>query len=70
MPKPDIRPSLPLDRTWPKVNDPKIDDSGDLGKGKRGHKPRPDSCWSMIQLVHPKVAQPKPSALQPQVCIC
>ena len=39
---------LPPDRTWPKVIDPKVDYSGNLGEGKVGHEPRLDPCWSML----------------------
>ena len=39
---------LPPDRTWHKVNDPKVDCSGDLGEGKVGHEPRLKSCLTML----------------------
>ena len=108
---------LPPDRTRHKVNDPKVDYSVDLGKGRsgtsRGSSPA-GLCWSsthfvqygldepswswtqiwvqarmpdyslkldskvqcytrgskvsMLQLAHPKVAQPKLRAFQPRIC--
>ena len=63
---------LPPDRTWHKVNDPKVGYSWGLGEGKIGHEPRLESCWTMMQLAPPlpKVAQPKPEALWPQVYFC
>ena len=39
---------LPSDRTWHKVNDLKVDYSGDLGEGKVGHEPRLKPCWTML----------------------
>ena len=38
---------LPPDRTWHKVNDPKVDYSGDLGEGKVGYEP----SWTMLDYV-------------------
>ena len=40
--------SLPPDKTWDEVNDPKVDYSGDLGQGKVGHKPRLKPCMTML----------------------
>ena len=40
------------DRTWHKVNDPKVDFSGDLGEGKVGHEPRLEPCWT-LQVIDP-----------------
>ena len=39
---------LPPDRTWHKVNDPKVDYSRDLGEGKVGHEPRLEPCLTML----------------------
>ena len=36
------------DRTRHKVNDPKVDYSGDLGEGKVGNEPRLEPCWSTL----------------------
>ena len=47
----DICLCLSPDRTWHKVNDLKIDYSGDLGEGKVGHKPRLGICWSSAHLM-------------------
>ena len=50
----DICLCLPLDRTWHKFNDPKVDYSGGLREGKVGHEPRlepSDLCWSSANLV-------------------
>ena len=58
---------LSPDRTWYKVNDQKVDYSGGVqGKGNSstGH-----GTWTMMQLAHLKVAQPKLVALRPQVCL-
>ena len=60
---------LPPDRTWQKVNDPKVDYSGGLGEGKFGHEPRLKPYWTMMQLAHLKVAQSKLGALRSQVCL-
>ena len=38
---------LPPDRTWRKVNDPKVDYSGGLGERKVGHEPRLEPCLTM-----------------------
>ena len=57
-------------QTWHKVNDLKVDYSGGLEEEKVEHNPRLEPCWSMVQLVYPKVAQPKSGALRPQVCLC
>ena len=38
----DICLYFPPDRTWQKVNDPKVDYSGDLGEVNVGHEPRLD----------------------------
>ena len=51
----DICLCLPPDRTWYKVNDPKVDDSRNLGEGKvrstsRGLSPA-WLCWSSTHLV-------------------
>ena len=40
--------SSPPDRTWHKVNDPKVDYSGDLGEWKVGHEPRVEPYWTML----------------------
>ena len=45
----DICRSLPLSRTWHKVNDY----SADLGEGKVGHEPRLEPCWSMLVIDTP-----------------
>ena len=45
---------LPPDRTWHKVNDPKVDHSGDLEKGKVVQVPGSSPagvCWSSVHLV-------------------
>ena len=47
------------------MNDPKVNYIRGLGEEKVWHEP----CWTMMQLTHLKVAQPKPGALQPQVCL-
>ena len=60
---PHICHCLPPDRTRPKVNDSKDDYSGGLGEGKVGHDPKLEPCWTMMLLVHPKVAQPKRGGL-------
>ena len=39
---------LQPDRTWHKINDPKVDYSGDLGEGKIGQEPRLESFWTML----------------------
>ena len=44
----DICLCLPPDRTWHKVNDPKVDYSGDLGEVMVGHEPRLEPCWTML----------------------
>ena len=36
------------DRTWHKVNGPKVDYSGGFGEGKVKHKPRLEPCWTML----------------------
>ena len=40
--------SLPPERTWHKVNDPKVDYSGDLGGGNVGQKPRLEPYLTML----------------------
>ena len=40
--------SLPLDRTWQKVNDPKLGLKWRLGEGKVGHGPRHEPCWTLL----------------------
>ena len=41
--------SLPPTRQdWHKVNNLKVNYSGDLGEGKVGHDPRLESCWTML----------------------
>ena len=57
------------DRTWHKVNNSEVDYSGGLG-GKVGHELTLELCWTMMQLAHPKVAQPKLGALLSKVCLC
>ena len=49
----DICHCLPPDRTWHKVNDPKVNYSGDLGEGKVGHEPKLKACWSMLHIDPP-----------------
>ena len=44
---PDICLCLPPDRTWHKVNDSKVDYSGDLREWKVGKEPRLEPCWTM-----------------------
>ena len=39
---------LPPDRTWHKVNEPKVDYSGDLEERKVGHEPRLEPCWTKL----------------------
>ena len=50
---PDIHPCLPPDRTWHKVDDPKVNYSGDLEEGKldmsQGSSPA-WLCWSSAHL--------------------
>ena len=36
------------DRTWHKVNVPKVDYSEDLEEGNVGHEPRLEPCWTML----------------------
>ena len=38
------------DRTRDKVDDPKVDYSGDLGERRIGHEPRLEPCWTMLVL--------------------
>ena len=45
---PDICLCLLPERTWHKVNDPKVDYIGDLGEGKIGHETRLEPCWTML----------------------
>ena len=57
---------LPPDRTWHKVND-----SGGLGEGDMGYELKLEPCGTMMQLAHPKVAQPKPGrGFRSEVCFC
>ena len=44
----DICLCLSPDMTWHKVNDLKVDYSGDLGEGKVGHEPRLELCKTVL----------------------
>ena len=59
----DICHTLPPDRTWHKVNDPKVDYSGGLGEGKFGPEPK-------LELSPPEGCLAEAGALRPQVCFC
>ena len=64
---------LPPDRTWHKVNDPKVDYSGDLGEGKVRHEPRlkpAGLCWSSAHLVQCRPDEPSWSWTQTWVQAC
>ena len=39
---------LPPDRTWHKVNDPKVDYSGSLGEGKVKNELGLKPCWTIL----------------------
>ena len=39
---------LQPDRTWHKVNDPKVGLKWGLGKGNVGHEPRLEPCWTRL----------------------
>ena len=44
----DIWHCLPTDRTWHKLNDPKVDYSGNLGEEKVEHEPKLEPCLTML----------------------
>ena len=46
---------LPPDRNCQKVNDSKVDYSGDLDVGKVGHDPRLELCWTLL-VIGPLIA--------------
>ena len=46
--EPKICHYLPQDRTRDKVNEPKVDYSGDLGEEKVGHESRLEPCWTVL----------------------
>ena len=46
---------LPPDRSWHKVNDPKVDYSRDLGEVKIRPEPRLETCWTMLVIGPPIV---------------
>ena len=50
----------PPDRTWHKVNDPKVDYIGGLGEGMVGQKLRLEPCWSML-VIDPLSGPDEPS---------
>ena len=54
----DICLSFPPDRTWHKVNDPRVDYNGDLGEGKVEHEPSLDPCCSSAHLVQCGLDEP------------